>query len=482
MRSIASGLPASSVTFTVCMFLMFHAAIAITRLRRKSAGSGELRGSFLDTDPSNSDDGLPRIVEISARLMKDVLLWDELKEDGVTIKQCARNTASGRARITFRRSGLDLSDLQVGSSFVISVKDWKAQCSLVLPRAGIDENDDVLFYTIKKVKKRRNVGILIMEITSGKDVIPSVRFNIRTATEADQEGRTRKIEFYDDDNSVRDMALQRNGHKNISLPVLSRPSVSFSESVEIFPAVTLSVESSLDVSISNFELVRASSITVKWEQEINAMAGVELSVNEDVPTQEVSGELFKQFIPGFGLGIDLPLVGSFGFGATVTVDWIAEFGADTTVTASYDASYNLRQQVEAEVGNARITSVESLLSDPNSATGSFNFGEELSFSIGIDGFIGLRPSISVEASIGSNSVSVDVGAKVGLQADVDVMFPTPFQPVSSSRPLGMCDKCHHVRGAVNFVGTDLEAASQVLVSSLFEVNVGTLCAVVVACP
>lgn len=482
MSLAAKSLYQFSMIFTLSLILMFGSVLATKRLHRKSIGSDFLRGSMLDNDPTHFGNHLPHIIDISMNLKRDALLWDDLKEDGVKIKRCARNVANGKARMYLYGSGLDYSDLQIGAAFIINVEDWRSHCGPVLPAPGIDKTDNVLFYVIDKIKKRRNGVLVIMTIYRGRDVLPSVRIDIRTATEADKKNRKRNLEFYDEISSVRKIALPQSGHDNASLPVLSRPTVSLSESAEIFSGVTLNVDSSLDVSVGSFEFVRLSGITVKWEQELAASASVTLSVAEDVLNQEARGELFRQFIPSLGLGISVPGVGSFGFGAAVEVDWLVEFGADTSVDISYEGSYSLRQEVEAEVGNARISSVKSLASDSGSATGSFSFSETLAFSIGIDGFVGLRPALSVEASVGDNSVGVDVGAKIGLQADVEVQFPEPFQPVTASRTLGNCDVCHHVRGDIAFVGKDLEAASQILVSSLFEFSLGTLCAVEEDCP
>lgn len=69
-------------------------------------------------------DGSPwKLVTFTTDLKTGAVLWDELKEDGLTVERCSRNARRRTASIVLTGDRLDVGDYNIGTSFVLDAAD-----------------------------------------------------------------------------------------------------------------------------------------------------------------------------------------------------------------------------------------------------------------------------------------------------------------------------------------------------------------------
>lgn len=452
-----------------------------------------IHGAVLTKHVNGVHSQVPHMIRFAAQLKRDVIVWDELQQDALRITACSRHPATRTATVRIQGSALDPSDFRVGAAFVISVEDWEQNCANVEPVLGIDEADDALFYVIEDVSVAGSEVSCQMSIVPGRDVVPTVEVDVHN-TPAVKAGVPQRSVFFDDDTgALQALARQdygQNIRQNDSLPVVERPSVSFSRDVRLFDGGFLKVDASISADINRFKIKRFFKTEVQWEQSLRASANAELNIDKQFEGS-TGGEVFKKPIPKFGFSAKIPFVGRVRAGAFVEVAWVAELEVDTKVKIRFNAVHHLRQIVDARIAPPRYSS-RNLPVPSSSGTSSFSFGENNEVDVGVIGFIGLRPAVSVEVSLGSKGVGGNVGAKVGVEAATQAKSP-PFAPLTSHSglKLGNCNACHYLRGSMSVKGKDLAAQlvknnkvekEFVLVAELFEIRLGTLCAISATCP
>ncbi|KAI0563466.1 hypothetical protein FGB62_39g04 [Gracilaria domingensis] len=478
--------------------LIFQAG-ATSKLHLGSSSTGSptvLRGrTLIGAAPAETNSGSPnlqllqaptqRVLEFAVELKQDAVLFDELVEDGVHVISCSRDAAARKATIRLGGDSLDSSDFDKGTAFVIDVDEWEKNCARVLPVEGVDEADDALFYVINNMSSDEQTVFLEMDIVSGSEVAPNVDIDIREEA-AFVTSLPKKVVFDDSPlfaTTESLLATARTLIFNDTLPVVTRPSISAKTKVTLFKGAELEVDASLSASINKFKVKRLFKTEVQWEQNLEARLDAELTVAAKFEGER-SGEIFRKPIPKFGFSARIPFVGRIRAGAFGKVEWVAEVEVEAALRASIHASHHNKQRVTARIIPPRFES-RNLLPNNAGSSGRSSLTFENEAQAGITGFVGLRPAIGVELTLGKKGVEGNIGAKLGLEASTTFKNP-PFTPFSGGGlKIGECDQCHRLRGALKIKGKDLGVQllkngevtqEKILVGELFEIRLGTLCA------
>ncbi|PXF48949.1 hypothetical protein BWQ96_01291 [Gracilariopsis chorda] len=498
----------TSVVKSICLLLAFWFAslASASRLHRVSSASGSptiLRGRTLI---SAAPDGVettsntaslvvssPRLLEFSVALKTDAVVFDELAEDGIQITSCSRDAVARKATAELSGSKLDASDFAPGTAFVIDVDDWEKHCAEVQPVEGVDEADDALFYMIDTVSVNEKQVSLKMTIVSGSEVAPEVDFNI-SEEPAFVTALPEKVVFNDSPlfaTTTSLLSTSRNLMLNDSLAVVARPTISHKTKVKLFTGAVLEVDASLSANVNKFKVKRLFKTEVQWEQSLNARLNAQLTVDAKL-SGERSGEIFRRPIPKFGFSAKIPFVGRIRAGAFGKVDWVADVEIGAALEASIRVSHETKQRVTARIIPPRFDSRNVL--PPNagsSGSSSFKFKDELNAEASIVGFVGVRPAVGVELTLGKKGIEGNIGAKLGLEADTRIKNPPFTAFTGSGLKIGKCSSCHRLRGALNIKGKDLGVQlvkngrvdkEKILVGELFVIRLGTLCALPATCP
>lgn len=488
--------PTKSGPLIVVLFAVSfcHSALALKRLhtiptsaQANSAQITVLHGTVLAVSENGKRDA-PYFVNYAAELKKDVLVWDELKQDELRITECSRHSDTLNASIRIAGSQLDPSDFKLGASFVINVDDWEENCQPVEPASGIDEADDALFYVIEEVSKTEFEVFCRLRIVSGRTVVPNVEIEVSEVPSA-MSDVSRTVPVSHKTVTAKSNPRQKSLH-NDTLPSVSRPGLSFSKSIKLFDGGSLSARASISADVEKFRVRRLFKTELQWEQRLRASADLELKISKKFDGA-TGGELYRAAIPNFGFSARIPFVGRVSAGAFVLVNWFAEIEVDTRVTMRFSAAHELRQIAQARVLPPKFSS-RNLPVPRSRGNSTFEFEKELSFELGVRGFVGLRPAVSVEITLGKWGVGGNVGAKVGVEASIRARSP-PFTPFTSRSvlKLGNCNTCHRLQGELSIRGKDLAIQLMrnnkvekevVLVNMLFKIPLGTLCALPASCP
>ena len=413
----------------------------------------------------------------SAKLLKDVITWYDLQADKIMIKSCSRQ------HVELAGAMLDPTDYQPGSVFVIDMGDWESQCATPAVQSGIPEEDDVLFYEIKSVKNSES-GLVNLEIAriSGETVVPDVVLDVAedqgTVVPDATEGQ---VEIFGDDEAA---SVTR---QVISLPATSR-ALNLGKNTSLIAEVGLDFNAGVSAKISGFRLVRLIGLKFAWTQSLVAEANAAFSVTKEVELTK-DGRLIQIPVPGFGFRTRrIPFVGRASAGAFVRVDWVLELNAQTTVTAAFDVRREIRRRVEAKVFPPRFTTKPLDPLVPNRQSSSLDFGVDA--QAGVTGFAGVRPSLGLEVGLGKKSAGGNIGVKLGLELEVGIQSP-PFEPFTDGGlKIGVCDTCHALQGGLDFKVKDLSLQLErnrkvtneiVLLEDIFDINIGTVCAIPATC-
>ncbi|PXF40170.1 hypothetical protein BWQ96_10138 [Gracilariopsis chorda] len=504
----------TSVCLLWALLLVSHASAS--RLHRVSSVTGSptvLRGRTLI---SGSLDGLkanafsanafgatpnaaslvasnPRLLEFSVSLKKNSVVYDELEEDGVQITSCTRDAGSRQATIKLSGDNLDSSDFASGTAFVIDVDDWEKHCGQVQPVEGVDEADDVLFYIIDAVSVNGKQVSLSMSIVPGSEVAPEVDIDVKEEP-VFVTALPKKFIFNDSPLFATTSSLlstSRNLVLNDSLPIVTRPTISHKAKINLFTGAVLEVDASLSANVNKFKVKRLFKTEVQWEQSLKARLDAQLTVNAKFKGER-SGEIFRRPIPKFGFSVKIPFVGRIRAGAFGKVEWVADVEIGAALEASIRASHETKQRVTARIIPPRLNSKNLLPANAGSSGSStFKFKDELNAEASIIGFVGVRPAVGVELTLGKKGIEGNIGAKLGLEADTRIKNP-PFEAYTGSGlKIGKCNRCHRLRGGLNIKGKDLGVQlvkngrvdkEKILIGQLFVIRLGTLCALPATCP
>lgn len=464
------------VLISLALILFFIHTDATRCLRRgpKERGSSVvLHGDAVVQPVASSGSSSLQKIEWSAKILKDIVTWYDLQKDNVIIKSCSDK------HIELEGNLLDSTDYEIGAVFVIDVDDWEAHCPAVSPKAGIPEEDDVLFFRIKKVKDLKEDSItLSVRRTSGRGVVPEVDLG---TCESHDVGSTTA--------TVGDVTIIGDGEGPVSRQTLSLPTSMRKQNVDkettLTAGVSLKLNAGISTSITNFRLRRLRSIEFSWDQGIVAEASSVLTVAGKVESTR-SGRLYQAPVPSFGFTTPrIPFIGRVTAGAYVRVDWTLELTAMTKFTASASIRKEIRRRVYARIRSFSFSTSPLPPTAPNRASASLSFGAEA----GVNGFAGVRPALGVEVAFGRRNIGGNIGAKAGIELDTTIKTP-PFRKVTSGLRFGVCSRCHALQGALNVQVKDLtlqmEQNQQVkrevtLASQLLRLRIGTICAIPRGC-
>lgn len=437
-----------------------------------------------------------QVVDFRVKLMKDVIVCEELEEDGVSIDSCSRDAYSRTARVTLVGRMLDMDDYKKGGVFSIGVDDWEKNCGRVETVEGIDKDDDYLFYLIESVRAKKDRVVLKLRIIPGYEVVPEVDFHIESSAGA-AEAMPKNIMFDDDpsfgntlrylEGSQLNVYHQYSGY-NETLLTVSRPEISDEKTIIISPGVEFKVEASLQANFKNFKLRRLRKVELSWTQTLEASITGTLDVDLKRSGAKM-GDVFKKPIPRIGFSSRIPFVGRVRAGTFGIVQWILEGDMGGKMSASLTASYVTEHNVQARLFSPDL-SAERLNAENSGAGGSTSVSFSDASNAEFNGFAGVRPALGVQLSLGSRGIEGNVGAKVGVQA-MTVLKKSPFPAFTGTGlKVGKCTNCHLLRGSVSIKGKELSSQlvkngnvekEKTLASELFSVPLGTLCAISARC-
>lgn len=446
----------------------------------------------------NVGDGYRHLVDFSCHIKRDIVVWDELAKDGITLDRCRFKPGKKKSRVRLSGAKLDVSDFEAGVIFVIEKGDYEVACGKPLNSVpGIDDSDNILFYKIlrRRVINRRTV-ILSLKLLPGRYVVPIVDVNIRK-----QRAPPMDEDFYMMDSGTSARVIDPVAGNN-TLPTSERISRSFSRTIVVAAGVTFNVAAGVDVSFTSFRVVRLLQLEFRWQQSVDAFVRGSLNVNLAY-RNTLSGEIGQAFIPGLSFGIGIPLVGKLEAGAFIGLDWVVDLEATVQGTLTFDARYRRLEEVTASLLPPSYNAVNKLPSGSGaSSTASLTLAA--SAAARFQGFGGIRPFIGVRLEytrtririfpprIDRETRSIDgsIGSDIGLQLTALVMIP-PFPPFPGKSLNSICNNCHNIRANLRFVGKRLSAqlrsggrvtSERVLVASLFDLDIGTLCFLPQTCP
>lgn len=467
------------------------------RTMTKSPQSGGYAGQR-----GNVGDGLPHLVDFSCHIKRDIVVWDELVKDGITLDQCRFKPGERRSRIRLSGANLDYFDFEPGVIFVIEKGDFELGCGKELDSVpGIDDSDNILFY---KIIRRRIIDpqtiILNLKLVPGRNVVPVIDISI-----SKDPAPPMLEDFYifeDDDMSGSSGRVISPMFENSTLPATDRVSKSFMKTVTVASGVTFGVNAVVDVRFTNFKVVRLLSLEFRWEQSLDASLQASLTINAAYKDNK-SGGIARAFIPGLSFGVGIPLVGKLEAGAFVAVNWIVELEATVQATLKFNANYKRHEEVTASILSPSYNAVNKLpFGSGASSSASLTLGAAA--TVRFQGFGGIRPLVGVSLKYTrrkfkifppktyteTKSVDGAVGADIGLQLTTTFTTP-PFQPFTGKELNSICDNCHNIRANLRFIGKRLSAqliiggevkGEKVIVSTLFDLDIGTLCFLPQTCP
>lgn len=452
------------------------------------------------------------VVDFDVHLKKDLVIWDELQQDGIEIVSCIMKPKSRRIVIEIMGDKLDPTDFAPGVVFSIEESDLALGCMQPVPPLVIREigdEDPYLFYHIAKMEivDEKSVA-LIMDRIPGSEVVPVVDISVHEE-EASQSQVNAMKNFIIDGESVESTSARTADPFTGSdkyLMSTSRTVSSFTKEVKLAKGVKLDVDAKLNVKFQNFRLVRVGKLRFEWDQKLKGSLRATLEVDREIFEKDGSGKLRRFFLPGLSLRAGIPLVGSLKAGAFLGINWVADISVSAKTRLNFYARYRRREHVTATLSSLSYTAenLQRVQKDGDHETEISTGGK---FNLRLNGFFGLRPSIGVGIVYSKKKVlfqgfkirvvteekGIDgnVGGSVGLQVKAKVKTPAfkPYKGIDGR--IGVCDKCHSVRGSVFFTGKDLTVQTIIngevvteeeVEKSLFKIRLGTVCVVEQMCP
>ncbi|KAI0560861.1 hypothetical protein FGB62_99g110 [Gracilaria domingensis] len=435
----------------------------------------------------------PLLLEYSIELKKDVLIFDELAEDGVQISSCSRDASTRQASIELSGPNLDSTDFRRGAAFGINSDDWEKYCGAVLPVEGIDIGDDGLFYEIGEVSMRGTSVVMDMMIIGSEDAISGIDFTFAEKPSSITSLPSEVV--YSDSPQYGAVASMfassftaRMLDQNNSLVTVERPSFSSKARKTIFSGGVLDYDFSLSASVRKVKL-RFKPLRVEWEQSLSADAEIALSLTKRAKFSK-RGELVRGAIPKVGFCKKI-LIWKICLGAFWKLEWVFDGDIDVKdLTVKAEVQHRSKQQMRLTWNGV---SGSSLLS-PGSGKGgmlSFDFPEDSDAAQALEAFFGVRPAVGLGATSNKKGVEGNCGAKLGMFASATLKRDPPHaRLLDDGKKIGVCDKCHVLRATPSVRGKELSlqfvvnnkvVKEAVLVPTLFDIGLGTLCAVPEQC-
>ncbi len=153
----------------------------------------------------------------SVVIEKDLVLWDELLKDSVSIGACTPTS------VTLSGNALDASDYYKGCVFVIDKEDWEKSCGFAELSDNVPDEDDVLFYMIESATSGENSIDIQIKTIDGATVVPEVNLDIGKTPVADSE-QVGDVQVTDGTSATVRVLAHVNEKSMPSLPFTSRVS------------------------------------------------------------------------------------------------------------------------------------------------------------------------------------------------------------------------------------------------------------------
>lgn len=430
------------------------------------------------------EDGSPwKLVTFTTDLKTDAVLWDELKEDGLTVESCSRNTRRRTASIVLTGDRIDVEDYNIGTSFVMGAADWERLCNArVRPVRGVDRSDDALFYRItrRSFQRAQKKITLRLAIISGRAVAPSVLFDVEPLPSPTT---LPAPVIFDDQYQLRTVST-RTPADTLSLQQNSqRRLLDHLQNVTITAGVSIEIDAKVDAGIERFRLARLRRLEFRWEQFVS----VEISATiEAIVSAEngVSRELTRKPIPKLGFSLRIPFVGRVSAGVFVKLDAVADLRVSARFRTTVSTSLNRRQLVTARLRSPRFNA-RPIPSRAENGQGGISLDSAV-VGFRLTGFGGIRPAIGVGVTLGRRGVEGNIGLSVGLELD-GRFRSNGFRPKSVDAPIttGPCDSCHQIEANIEILAKDLSAQlirggevrnEVILVDEIFRFPIAEVCA------
>lgn len=488
--------------FLIVFFLSLTTVTALTHRHlgpRANESDFTLRGRMTTAHPNNSEFANTKsthvqILDISVKLKKDVILWDEVQADGIKITSCFQNVSRQVVNMELTGAQLDLSDYEKGSAIVIQAEDWTKYCRRVKLFPKVIPGDDVLFFLIEKVSKSPYDFRVQLELKNafGSDVAPVVTVQFVGTGKSSSPSSERLV--FEDNPSINYTSHFLNPSdsvfEEISLLTSSRQTVSQIHQNNIVPGAQIFTSAKLEGSINKFRFTRLFRLEAEWEQNIKADIKSRVMARSTFRASDTR-EIYRRMLPDVSFSTSIPFLGTLRLTSFMKLDFIQEVAMDSGLDAMITATNENILKVNANFQSG-VVRADSLLPPSFGSSGSsvLDFGNVTRQELGLSGFFGYRPALSLELTLGSERAVGDAGAKMGLQAQVQYRNP-PFPPDTvGGATFGNCNTCHKQRGSVSIIGKDLETrvirnnvleSQRIVESSLFNIRTGTLCTLTEAC-
>lgn len=464
------------------------------------------------------------VLDFTYHLKKDVLIWDEMKKEGINIRKCRINDSGPRSTLYFEGASIDDSDFKMGVAFSIELSDLEISCRRNLPDyPSIDPTDSYLYFLIRK-SERTAGGLLkvVMTITHGMNVVPIVDISVHQEDASPDEVYTLQNNvMYDNDNvddevteeeveSLMSTASRWNALANQNTSYLTlistKPSL-YDETIKVGP-FDLKVNVNVNVGVSKFRLRHLLRLQFEWDQSLGGSISARLYFHQDAHDEKKVGQIKRWYIPGISFSIGIPFVGKLSAGAFIGVNWVTQISGSSSMSLDFSANYERKERVTAQLIPPRYDAQKLPGSDP-SAILTLSGGTSSSHTL--RGFYGIRPLIGagithkktkirferrgwrirIRRRTTTKSIDGNIGADIGIELGTAFQSPAFTAYEGSDLKIGACDKCHSFQGYANFKGKALTAQTVVgstvksektIVSSLFDIRLGTACLLEAVCP
>lgn len=487
----------------VAVFLLSILLFAFTDARyvhRKSRVRGvkRLLKGFVRSNPvkdaNGKDTDLRRIADIETELSSDVVIYDETEEDDFDIIECRFVKKGRKYVVVVKGKDADKADFDAGTTFIIGRSVWAEKCPGIPLRTNlIPPQEQTLFFKIKSCSgDTGNQLEVTMKQTFRRAAVGQVRYSVHNSL-VNKRFVKKRVNF---ERNEDDMLTSRvsSQNENPIIPTSSRASISYNEKYDLIVenGISATVSVSASAGVENFDGnfdVGFSGVSVEatFETFFKASASAELSI-EAKKSVSYKNELFRESVPSLSYDISVPIVGDLTAGAFVSVDFVATLEAQ--LLAEYTASVEFEKRVQVTLELYPGTSVSTkVLTKTGNGNSAIDTTSEVDIGSSITGFAGIQPAVGVGISLGKvGSGSAEVSISAGIEASIEAS-ETPYSPISTGRTVGVCDKCHYVRGSLFAVGKDLKISydlfgddgSKPLSDSAFEVSLGSLCAISASC-
>lgn len=409
--------------------------------------------------------------------------------------------SAGYYRLVVTGAGIDTSDFPTKSVLVINNEDWEDSCKTVIEEvAGVDEEDDTLFLEIlsSKTLSSSSVSINVKRI-SGDGVAPIVDVDVHHETTTFS-ASPKSVQFDRGTFTVASKDIHAAEHfaTNETLETSVRPSFSYNNRVPIGSLGHMDLNARVSAGVTRFRFVRLRGLKFKWEQYLHGSFKGNLLLNGAISPDPWTGPIFRYWIPKLSISARIPFIARLKAGAFLGVNWITEIDLKVRADIKFDLRYNRREEVNAQLLPPRY-SARNLLSPSSGSSGSADVQLSGSYNgAKFTGFAGVRPQIGVGIEYKrrkwfkwkTSRIDGNVGANVGIEVFAGVKLPPYAAYSGSGKEIGSCDKCHSMQGRLSVKGKKLSAQlvvnnrvkkEAVFVHHLFEIRIGTLCALPTTC-